>query len=173
MLGLTQEFARVPQTSFGFCTDASYELAGGGNVGDHIHPLSGPDHRPIEISVPDGSSEPWDFFIQGCAEVILPSLPAFHKAIAYSATGVRPRPSMLAYNVEDPRSLRIVTLGNQNALLGAFVTQCFGGRIEAGSYQRSLCAEHERRRQAATVGDAASGQDRRRGYRVDHRGYQR
>ena len=122
LLGLTQEVARVPQTSFGFCTDASYKLTRGGNVGDHVHPLPGPDHCPIEISVPDGSSEPWDFFIQGCAEVILPSLPAFHEVIAYGATGVRLRPLMLAYNVEDARSLCIATPGDHDAPLGTFVT---------------------------------------------------
>jgi hypothetical protein len=63
-LGPTQEVARVPQTSFAFGTDASYKLSGWGNVGDQVHPLSDPDHRPIEISVPDGSSELWDFLIQ-------------------------------------------------------------------------------------------------------------
>src|SRR5919112_4926555 len=131
---LTQDFARVPQTSFGFCTDASYKLTRGGNVGDHVHPLPGPDHRPIEISVPDGSSEPLDFLIQCCAEVIFPSLPAFHKVVAYGATGVRLRPLTLAYNVEDPCSLCIVTPGDHDALLGMFVTQCFSGCIEAGSY---------------------------------------
>ncbi len=31
-LGPTQKFARVLQTSFGFGTDASYKLTGGGNV---------------------------------------------------------------------------------------------------------------------------------------------
>ena len=93
--GLTQEFARVPQTSFGFCTDASYKLTGGGNVRDQVYPLPGPYHRRIEISVPDGSSEPWDFLIQCCAEVIFPSLPAFHKVIAYGATSERLRPRML------------------------------------------------------------------------------
>jgi hypothetical protein len=121
-LGPTQEVARVLQTSFGFGTDASYKLSGWGNVGDQVHPLPGPDHRPVEISVPDGSSEPWDFLIQCCAEVIFPSLPAFHKVIAYGATGVRLRPRMLAYNIEDSRSLCIATLSDQNALLGAFVT---------------------------------------------------
>src|SRR5918995_462398 len=121
-LGFTQKVARVPQTSFGFCTDASYELTGGGNVGDHVHPLPGPDHHPIEISVPDGSSEPLDFLIQCCAEVIFPSLPAFHKVIAHGATGVRLRPGMLTYNVEDPSSLCIATLGDHDALLGTFVT---------------------------------------------------
>ncbi len=54
----------MPQTSFGFCTDASYKLTRGGNVGDHVHPLPSPNHRPIEISVPDGSSEVGDFLIQ-------------------------------------------------------------------------------------------------------------
>src|SRR5215212_5658593 len=120
--GLTQEFARVPQTSFGLCTDASYKLTRRGNVGDHVHPLPGPNHRPIEISVPDGSSEHWDFLIQFCPEVIFPSLPAFHKVIAYGATGVRLRPCMLAYDVEDPCSLRIATPGGHDALLRTFVT---------------------------------------------------
>src|ERR687889_1872072 len=80
---------------------------------------------------------------------------------------------MLAYNVEDARSLCIATLGEHDALLGTFVTYGFSGRIEASSYQCSLGAEHERRRQAAPVGEAASGQHRRRRHRVDHRGYQR
>src|SRR5918997_3926191 len=120
--GLTQEVARVPQTSFGFCTDALYKLTRGGNVGDHVHPLPGPNHHPVEISVPDGSSEPWDFLIQCCAEVIFLSLPAFHKVITYGATGVRLRPRMLTYNVEDPSSLCIATLGDHDALLGTFVT---------------------------------------------------
>src|SRR5918994_484381 len=120
--GFTQEFARVPQTSFGICTDASYKLTGRGNVRDQVYHLPGPNHRPIEISVPDGGSEPRDFLIQRHAEIVLPSTPAFHKVIAYGATGERLRPLMLAYNVEDPSSLCIATLGEHDALLGAFVT---------------------------------------------------
>src|SRR5215213_7561731 len=109
--GPTQKLARMPQISFGLGTDASHELPGGSNVGDQVHPLPGPDHRPFEIPVPNGGSEPRVFLIQRRAEVILPSLPAFHKRISYGATGVRLRPRMLAHNVEDPSSPGVAALG--------------------------------------------------------------
>src|SRR5215216_2224990 len=167
------KFARVPQTSFGFGTDAPYKFTGGGNVRDQVNPFPGPDHRRIEVSAPHRGSERRDLLIQRRAKVFFPSVPTFHKAVAYSATGERLRPLMLAHDVEDPRSLCVATLGSHYALLGTFVAQRFGGRIEASPHQCSLCAKHERRRQAAPVGDAASGQRRRRRRRVDHRGYQR
>src|SRR5919112_525458 len=97
------------QTRFAFCTDASHKLTGGGQP-------------PKQVSVPDRSSKPRDFLIQCCAEIIFPSLPAFHKPITYGASGVRPRPRMLAHDVEYPRSLCVTTLGSHDVFLGAFVT---------------------------------------------------
>ena len=156
--------------SFGLGTDASYELTRGGNLGDKVHPLPGPDHRGIEISVLEGGSEPKALLIQRRAEVVLPSVPAFHKRIAYGATGVGLGPRVLAHHVEDPRSLCIATLGGHDALLGPFVARSFGGRVETSSHQWSLRTEHEGRRQSTPVAAAAGGQHDRRRYRVPHRG---
>jgi hypothetical protein len=109
----------VPKTSFAFRTDASHKLAGGDDVGDQVHSLPGPDHRRLEITGCDRGSEPGDFFIQPFAEIVLPSAPAFHKAVAYRASGIGPGPSMPAHDVEYPGPLCVAAPGGHAQSLHA------------------------------------------------------
>ena len=47
------------------------------------------------------------------------------------------------------------------ALLGPVAPECLGARAKSRAHQRALRAQHQRRRQAAAVDDAARGDHRR------------
>jgi hypothetical protein len=94
-------------------------------------------------------------------------MPRPREAIGDGATVVPRRPVKSANDVEDLGAQRIIARGVEDALLQRIAAKCFAACKETGSGKRPLGSQHQRRSEAAAVGNAACRKHGDRTHRID------